>query len=1313
MNPFYKLKIIANQTDIEKGISINDDGNVAFVADGDLYVGNGTSTPIQYSDGTGTVLPGIQINNQNQVVSTQSFVGGGTNVAIWDASNPNNTGVSAVIATGGVVGSSFERIFSHPSITNFDSSVISPIGHSIVFSGIDQNGIDRLLATPANPNVTGARFNTTPIQNPIYPVISEQGDVLVRLGNRGQTSPSGLPVSPIVLFNNVLGPRPIPIANTVKGFKALGQKPGISDDGQIIVFYGDLESGAKLNEFNNAQSKLIYASNKASLVLPSLTSGPGIFASIKIQETFVDLNGNKTQDNKEDSVDRVIVRIADKTDGFNSFDPDSRISVNSTHRAEKFSDSNSNGIWDIGESFIDNNKNGKFDPTSQRAVTIAYKAFNLADQEGIYTSRLNFFGTRVSEFNPDQPGQFSVSRPTLVIKAGDEVQDPGTDGILGTADDVVLSGKVENLDIYDSVNNRDRGDVAVWVKTNTDRAVVRARPQEVIYLDFKPRTNFKPSRDLGTLIFEDLGLPVEWAGDLASVFSTLAPDRADLNGADDIAIIQDAITNQVRQAFEDIGINVRILNSGSDSIPTDGRFTHIYIGDGPRHIGDPLPDGTLGIASSVDFFNQDLFQEDEKLKGKVRFGRDTVFVFADLIFDPASARFTDPDINIVSLNQTTGPGTITTDQVVNAIARVTLHEIGHALGLAHLENDFSSNLLMDVSIDQDELRKSANFATTDQPLAEVNDVQNDQQRLAFTVGSDNNDLVRTPPSSLLLSNNNRSKFLLSAFLNQSSINVSKAAIGIVPLGEDHIMPELIDLGSGDLATLLSREIEVRNGDKIFLIASTDGNGIDIFGVAANFSGSLADIDLTNGLLVITDERIRGSFVDNSGQPIATSLNLFQETANGFVQIGQLGAGQANSLPTLSITSTQIAEGNNGTQNILLTVSLSTANAQTVTVNFASSDNTAIAGSDYQAVSGTLTFNPGGLLTQTITIPIYGDSTVELDESFSINLTSPTNATIAVSQGVITIQNDDVASSKPATPDFNGDGKADILWRNPTIGRTDLWEMDGSTRLNSTVVTSTVGSAWEVVGTSDFTGDGKADILWRNPTIGRADLWEMDGSTRLSSAIVTSTVGSAWEVVGTSDFTGDGKADILWRNPTIGRADLWEMDGSTRLNSTVVTSTVGSAWEVVGTSDFTGDGKADILWRNPTIGRADLWEMDGSTRLNSTVVTSTVGSAWEVVGTSDFTGDGKADILWRNPTIGRADLWEMDGSTRLNSTVVTSTVGSAWRVAGTQDFSGDGLSDILWRNSDLGRADLWTMSGSSRLSSSIVASNVGSSWRIVN
>src|SRR5207247_4139798 len=66
---------------------------------------------------------------------------------------------------------------------------------------------------------------------------------------------------------------------------------------------------------------------------------------------------------------------------------------------------------------------------------------------------------------------------------------------------------------------------------------------------------------------------------------------------------------------------------------------------------------------------------------------------------------------------------------------------------------------------------------------------------------------------------------------------------------------------------------------------------------------------------------------------------------------------------------------------------------------------ATAGSYYVSTSGTLTF-AAGETSKTVTVVVNGDTTKEANETFNVNLTSPTNATIADSQGVGTILNDD-------------------------------------------------------------------------------------------------------------------------------------------------------------------------------------------------------------------------------------------------------------------------------------------------------------------
>ena len=102
----------------------------------------------------------------------------------------------------------------------------------------------------------------------------------------------------------------------------------------------------------------------------------------------------------------------------------------------------------------------------------------------------------------------------------------------------------------------------------------------------------------------------------------------------------------------------------------------------------------------------------------------------------------------------------------------------------------------------------------------------------------------------------------------------------------------------------------------------------------------------------------------------------------------------------------VTEGNAGTRAAAFTVTLSEASNQDVTVTYVTADGTAQAGSDYAAVSnGTLTI-PAGLTSGTITVLVNGDRLGELNETFFVNLSSPTNATIADDQGVGTIIDDE-------------------------------------------------------------------------------------------------------------------------------------------------------------------------------------------------------------------------------------------------------------------------------------------------------------------
>ncbi len=110
--------------------------------------------------------------------------------------------------------------------------------------------------------------------------------------------------------------------------------------------------------------------------------------------------------------------------------------------------------------------------------------------------------------------------------------------------------------------------------------------------------------------------------------------------------------------------------------------------------------------------------------------------------------------------------------------------------------------------------------------------------------------------------------------------------------------------------------------------------------------------------------------------------------------------------TASIGDAAVSEGNAGTTAATFTVTLSSALSQAISMQYATANGTAIAGTDYQSASGTLNF-PAGSTSQPITVNVIGDTNVELDKGFVVNLSS-VPVTVGRGQGVGTILDDDAA-----------------------------------------------------------------------------------------------------------------------------------------------------------------------------------------------------------------------------------------------------------------------------------------------------------------
>lgn len=103
----------------------------------------------------------------------------------------------------------------------------------------------------------------------------------------------------------------------------------------------------------------------------------------------------------------------------------------------------------------------------------------------------------------------------------------------------------------------------------------------------------------------------------------------------------------------------------------------------------------------------------------------------------------------------------------------------------------------------------------------------------------------------------------------------------------------------------------------------------------------------------------------------------------------------------------------------------------------------------------------------------------------------------------------------AIDDMNEDSTADILWRNQRTGENGVWLMGGSNGQEvDEIVTldSESNTQWAIRGTGDYNGDGFADIVWRNGANGNNGVWLYDGDlNRIATVAFETEANTAWQI----------------------------------------------------------------------------------------------------------------------------------------------------------------------------------------------------------
>jgi hypothetical protein len=185
-----------------------------------------------------------------------------------------------------------------------------------------------------------------------------------------------------------------------------------------------------------------------------------------------------------------------------------------------------------------------------------------------------------------------------------------------------------------------------------------------------------------------------------------------------------------------------------------------------------------------------------------------------------------------------------------------------------------------------------------------------------------------------------------------------------------------------------------------------------YSTSAGTAVSPADFTATSGTVTFAPDvisaqvtvAIAGDVLDEANETFNLNLSGATNATIGD-PLGVATITDDDASPSVVISNVSVNEPLSGTANAVFTVTMSAVSGRAVSVNYASQNASAVSGADYTATAGTLTI-PAGVTSGQVTVPVLPDALNEASETFNVNLSAAVGVTIADTQGVATIVDND-------------------------------------------------------------------------------------------------------------------------------------------------------------------------------------------------------------------------------------------------------------------------------------------------------------------